>query len=124
MTSTGRYPREPVPPHPALGDAVNCNLIRSEIEGGVHLRDLAPGAVLIVETSNRTYELVILDGENALISGHPELCPEPAPVRIYGSTWGGSMIKAKFLGRGMHLEFEHATHRRVVTSAIVEIRAA
>ncbi len=124
MSSTGIYHRQPLAGHPGFADAVNRNIIRSEIEGGVHLLDLLPGAVLFIETRNRTYELVVVDGDSVLISGHPEFCPEPAPVRIYGSTWGGSMIKTKFLGRGMHLEFEHAVHRRVVTSTIVEIREA
>jgi hypothetical protein len=44
-------------------------------------------------------------------------------VRILGSTWGGSMLKTKFLGFGMHLEFEHPVHRTVLTSRIVDIRA-
>src|ERR1700736_4999636 len=32
--------------HPHLSDSVNHNIIQSEIEGGVHLRDLPPGSVL------------------------------------------------------------------------------
>jgi hypothetical protein len=33
------------------------------------------------------------------------------------------MLKTKFLGFGMHLEFEHPVHRTVLTSRIVDIRA-
>jgi len=102
---------------------VNRNIIGSEIEGGVYLRDLTPGSVLSLQTTNRVYKVVVLDDETALISGHPEFCPEPAQVRILGSTWGGSMLKTKFLGFGMHLEFEHPVHRTVLTSRIVDIRA-
>ncbi len=41
---------------------------------------------------------------------------------MQGSTWGGSMLKTKFVGRGMHLEFIHPVFRTVITSEIVEIR--
>jgi hypothetical protein len=34
------------------------------------------------------------------------------------------MIMAKYLGRGMHLEFRHPVHQVILTSPIVEIRAA
>src|SRR5271166_776631 len=106
--------------NPNLSDAVNHNIIQSEIEGGVYLRDLSPGAVLAIQTRNRFYTLVSLGGEAALISGHPEFCPDPVEVRIQGSTWGGSMLKTKFVGRGMHLEFEHPVYHTVVTSRIVD----
>lgn|SRR5690242_14101880 len=110
--------------HPNLSDDVNRNIIQSEIEGGVDLRDLAPGAVLAIQTQNRFYTVVSLGDDTALISGHPEFCPDPVQVRIHGSTWGGSMLKSRYVGRGMHLEFEHPVHDTVITSQIVDIRAA
>jgi hypothetical protein len=58
----------------------------------------------------------------ALICGHPQYCPDLVPVRIEGSTWGGSMLKMRFIGRGMHLEFWHPTYRTIRTSRIVDIR--
>ena len=103
---------------------MSSNIVRSEIEGGVYLGEyLPPGSVLSIQTRNRVYEIVILGEGTALISGHPEFCPEPTVVEIQGSTWGGSMLKMKFLGRGMHLEFEHPLHRRILTSRILDIRA-
>jgi len=124
-TATGIGIAEPVlfAPHPNFADPVNRNIIQSEIEGGVYLRDLAPGAVLDIQTQNRYYTLVSLGNESALLSGHPELCPDPVEVYIQGSTWGGSMLKEKFVGRGMHLEFVHPVHRTVTTSRVLEIRA-
>jgi len=112
-----------VGPHPHFSDAVNRGIIQSEIEGGVHLRDLPPQSVLSVQTTNRVYRIVVLGEGTALISGHPDFCPAPAEVRINGSTWSGSMLKTKFVGRGMHLEFEHPIFRTIVTSRIIEIRA-
>src|SRR6202167_2669733 len=108
--------------NPHLSDSVNRNIIRSEIEGGVYLRDLPPGSVLSIRTRNRVYEMVVLGDGAALISGHPEFCPEPTEVQIQGSTWGGSMLKAQFVGRGMHLEYTHPSLRRTITSRIVDIR--
>ncbi len=109
--------------HPNFSDEVNRNMIQSEIEGGVHLRDLPPSSVLSIQTRNRVYTLVMLEDDTVLISGHPDFCPEPAQVRVNGSTWGGSMIKTKFVGRGMHLEFEHPVHRTIITSRIIDIQA-
>jgi hypothetical protein len=111
-------------PHPNLSDEVNRNIIQSEIEGGVYLRDLLPGAVLAIHTKNRSYKLVSLGEESALISGHPEFCPEPVEVLVQGCTWGGSMLKTKFVGRGMHLEFIHPVFRTVITSQILDIQQA
>jgi len=110
-------------PHPNLGDDVNHNLVQSEIEGGVFLKDLPTASVLQIETQHRCYTAVLVDEGSALISGHPKYCPQPVLVAIAGSTWGGSMLKRRYVGRGMHLEFRHPEYRTpIVTSPIREIR--
>lgn len=110
-------------PHPHLSDRINGNIIRSEVEGGVYLRDLPDQSTLEIATRNRSYTLVVHGDGRALISGHPEFCPEPVLVQISGSNWGGSMLKTAFLGRGMHLEYRHPDYRGpIVTSPIVDIR--
>jgi hypothetical protein len=110
-------------PHPNLSEEVNRNIIQSEIEGGVHLDNLFDGDVLEVETRHRWYTLIYRGRGHALISGHPKFCPRPVLVRIEGSTWGGTMLKTRFIGRGMHLEFRHPSYNTVVTSRIVDVRA-
>jgi hypothetical protein len=110
-------------PHPNLSDEVNRNMIRSEIEGGVFLDRLRLHSVLLIQTQHRCYTAVMLGGSQALISGHPKYCPEPTLVAIAGSTWGGSMLKRRFVGRGMHLEFCHPEYSTpIVTSRVQEIR--
>lgn len=110
-------------PHANFGDEVNRNILQSEIEGGVFLKDLPPETVLQIDTRHHSYTLVFLGESNALISGHPHYCPDPVPVAIAGSTWGGSMLKLRFVGRGMHLEFHHPEYQTpILTSAIQEIR--
>jgi hypothetical protein len=110
-------------PHPNLSDEVNGNIVRSEIEGGVSLGDLPPSTVLEIQTQHHRYTAVFLGESQALISGHPEFCPEPVLVAIAGSTWGGSMLKLRYIGRGMHLEFCHPEYRTpIITSRIEEVR--
>jgi len=111
-------------PHPNFSDEVNRNIAQSEIEGGVYLDELGEGAVLEVETQNHWYTIVVGRRGQELISGHPQYCPNPVPVRIEGCTWGGSMVKLRFIGRGMHLEFRHPSYRTILTSRIIDIRAS
>ncbi|HYN15503.1 MAG TPA: hypothetical protein VES66_06920 [Terriglobales bacterium] len=112
-------------PHPNLSDEVNHSIAQSEVEGGVHLEDLARGSRLEVQTQHRWYTVINCGDGWALISGHPKYCPRPLPVRILGSNWGGSMLKMRFIGRSMHLEFKHPEYRTpIITSRIVEIREA
>jgi len=109
-------------PNAHLEDRVNRNIVRSEIEGGVFLEELPPSTVLEIHTSHHCYTAVMLGKGEALLSGHPRFCPEPVLVAINGSTWGGSMLKLRFVGRGMHLEFNHPAYRTpIVTSTIKDI---
>ena len=117
----------PVPrlfrPHPNLSDDVNGQIVQSQIEGGVKIEDLVPGSWLQVTTQNTCYRILILFGAMALITGHPRFCPRPVLITIYGSTWGGSMLKRRFIGRGMHLEFRHPDYSTpIITSPIQEIQ--
>jgi hypothetical protein len=111
-------------PHPSFSDEVNRNIVQSEIEGGVCLDELCEGVLLEVETQHHWYTIVIRGRSRDLVSGHPQYCPAPVPVRIEGSRWGGSMLKLRFIGRGMRLEFWHPVFRTIVTSRIVDIRAS
>ena len=110
-------------PHPNLADEVNRSIIDSEIEGGVYLDDLPPSTVLEIRTQNHCYTAIVLDRTQALLSGNPQYCPQPVLVAIAGSTWGGSMLKLQYVGRGMHLEFRHPQYATpIITSPIQEIR--
>ncbi|MEO8367967.1 MAG: hypothetical protein ABI806_02050 [Candidatus Solibacter sp.] len=120
---TALNPTRLFPPHVNLSDGVNHNIVHSEIEGGVHLQDLMPGTVLEVQTENRAYTILYKGWDQALISGHPVFCPQPVPVTIHGSTWGGSMIKMRYIGRGMRLEFGYPECDPIRTSVIVDVRS-
>ena len=110
-------------PHPNLSDEINRGIVQSEIEGGVFLQDLPPDTVLEIQTQHHCYTAVLLVDNSVLISGHPQYCPQPVVVAIAGSTWGGSMLKRRFVGRGMHLEFCHPEYQTpIITSRVKEIR--
>src|ERR1700745_2092231 len=109
--------------HRNLSDDVISNIVQSQIEGGVALQNLRPGPALQIRTRHTSYNVLVLFGSLAFISGHPLYCPRPVLVTIRGSTWGGSMLKVCFIGRGMRMEFHHPDYRTpIVTSPIQEIR--
>jgi hypothetical protein len=109
-------------PHPNFDSAINRAICQSEAEGGVSLNDLEVGAVLEVETGGHTYRIENRGEGKVLISGHPEYCPEPVLADLHGSTWGTGLIKMRFIGRGMRMEFEHPTSGLIWTSRVKAIR--
>jgi hypothetical protein len=113
---------EPFRPHPNFDDAINRAICQSEIEGGVSLDELPVGAVLNVQTSNNLYRIEHRGDGEVLISGHPEICPEPVLVSFHGSTWGTPMLKIRFIGRDMRMEFFHPERGIVRTSRVREIQ--
>jgi hypothetical protein len=113
---------EPFRPHPTFDDAINRAICQSEIEGGVSLDELPVGAVLDVQTSNNVYRIEHRGDGEVLISGHPDICPEPILVTFYGSTWGTPMLKIRFIGRDMRMEFFHPERGIIRTSRVRDIQ--
>ncbi len=109
-------------PHRNLSDEVNRCIVQSEVEGGVYLSDLAAGVRLELETEHHNYSVLNLGQGRVEICGHPKYCPWPTEVTLRGSNWGGSLLKPRYLGRGMRLEFWHPAHEVVTTSRILAIR--
>ena len=109
-------------PHPNFDSAINRAICESEIEAGVALDDLPVGALIEVETTNHVYEVENRGDGKVLIAGHPEYCPRPVLVDLYGSTLGNQMIKVWFIGRGMKMEFRHPTLGVIRTARVQEIR--
>jgi hypothetical protein len=91
---------------------------------GLSVGELDPGELLSLMTRNRRYLLTYLGERRGLLSGHPEFCREPTPVRIEGSTWGGSMIEIGFLGEGRRAEFVLPDGHTLTTSTVIEIKRA
>jgi hypothetical protein len=113
---------EPFQPHPNFDDAINRAICQSEMEGGVALDELPVGAILDVETANTLYRVENRGDGEVLISGHPEICPSPVLVSFHGSTWGTPMLKLRFIGREMSMEFHHPERGIVRTSRVRAIK--
>src|SRR5262245_40851331 len=92
-------------PHPNLDDRINRNICQSELEGGVLLDHLPFGSFLEIETCDWTCYMVAHQDGQAVVWGHELFCPLPVLVDVFGSTWGGSMMKVRYIGRGMRMEF-------------------
>ena len=109
-------------PLPGLNEGINQNACQSEGQGGLCLDNLKVGDLLEVETKTRTYFIENRGNGQILISGHPKYCPQPTLVELYGSTWGGIILKPGFIGRHLCLAFRHPQHGVIRTSRIQEIR--
>ena len=121
-------------PHPNLSDEINANLQSMQVAGGVWVLDhsecvnaeikaepvLPVGATLAVTTRNTRYVIHKTDADTFTIEGHPKYCPVPVKCHIHGSTWGGSMLRMGWIGRGMHLEYS-VPDGTVTTTTIEEI---
>lgn len=90
--------------YPNLSDEINRNLREMEERPGVDLAAMQPGSILRMRTRNTLYTIGREPDGRFMVSGHPTYCPSPTPMNIIGSTWGGSMIRVKYLGEGMHME--------------------
>jgi hypothetical protein len=104
-------------PSEHLSDSINLNIMQSERDGGLYLRDVKDGETFLVKTQNSTYTIKRVSENKYLISGNWNYCPTPTEASISGSTWGGSMLKIGYVGVGMHLEF-YTDRGRITTSAI------
>jgi hypothetical protein len=106
-----------------LGFSRRAKIMNNGIKNkGLWVRELNPGEMLSMTTRNRSYWLTYLGDGKGLLSGHPTYCQKPTPVRIEGSTWGGSAIESNFLGEGMHVEFVMPDGQTMTTSTVFEIK--
>lgn len=108
--------------HKNLSPEINNNLAQSEKDGGVWLKDLEIGDFVLVQTQNSMYRINKTDDvlNSITIEGHAHFCPAAVPVRIAGSTWGGSMLKGSFVGVDMHLEFRVDAFRFPITTSRIQ----
>ena len=89
---------------------------------GVALMTLNACDTIHVRTRNSVYEIFMLDPElgRALAQGG-EYFTEPVEVTVSGSTFGGCMLKAGWLGVGLRMEI-YANGQRTVTSPVQSLR--
>ena len=115
--------------HPNLIPELNAVIAKCEEDGGVWLDQLEVGTRLYVQTKHTLYEIE-KRADGFYISGNAHYCPKPTKAFITGSTFGGSVLKAGFVGVGMYLEFMLKVdgrelgrdgHGRIQTSRILSV---
>lgn len=89
---------------------------------GVILESMEACDTIHVRTRNSAYEIFLLDPKSgrALVRGG-ECFAEPMEVIVSGSTFGGCMLKAGWLGIGLQMEFL-ANGQRTITSPVQSLR--
>jgi hypothetical protein len=85
---------------------------------GVAIKSVEPGCVIRVKTLYSVYRLLVLDPakRHVLVKGGTPF-PDLTEARVEGATWGGSFIKAGWVGVGLRLEICDGRHR-VLTSRV------
>src|SRR6266508_2219673 len=89
---------------------------------GVALTALEACDTIHMRTRNSDYEITLLDPKSgrSLVRGG-ECFAEPVEATVSGSTFGGCMLKAGWLGVGLRMEI-YANGQRTVTSPIQALR--
>ncbi len=89
---------------------------------GVTLMALEACDTIHVRTRNSDYEIFLLDPKSgrALVRGG-EYFAEPVEATVSGSTFGGCMLKAGWLGVGLRMEI-YVNGQRTVTSPVQSLR--
>src|SRR5262245_49567635 len=99
--------------HPALAHMGLCGV---DLDGDVWIDRLPAGTRLVIWTANRQYLIETLGGYEVLISGHPDYCPEPVAVALYGASSRRSILTLQCIRRGLCLAFQHPIGGVVRTS--------
>ena len=97
------------------------NIKASEKNGGIDLSKLPPGTRVEAQTLNTLYKICVVGDGTFEVEGG-KYFPSPTVTRIAGSTWGGSMLKMKWLGVDMHIEMANPnpTGGRIMTTTAVK----
>ncbi len=97
-TSPGAAAVSPVPA-PTLDRFLEASARRS----GVNLLALQPLTVLLVETRNSLYRIIVTSGCAVFVQGG-RFFPRLTRARLAGATFGGSVLKLACIAVGMQME--------------------
>ena len=96
--------------------------VETDLGEGLAIESLEPGTTLTVQTLNSQYRLTVMDGDRGevLVEGGRHV-PEPTPAVLQGSSAGGNLLKAGWIGVDLHLEFRIGP-RRITTSRVRSVK--
>lgn len=88
---------------------------------GLNVRAAEPLVPILVTTKNSVYRIIPLRrGDAAVLVQGGRFFPEPAEVRLIGSTFGGSLIKLHCIRVGMQMEIQ-AEDGRITTTRVLDV---
>lgn len=97
------------------------NIRQSNSDGGVFIDTLPVGTVVQAITETSTYTVTIVDPTKRIVTiEDPNFFFIPQEVILNGSTWGGSMIRAGWIGRGMYMEIIRPERRKFISEQVVD----
>ena len=102
----------PAPPIPV--PTLDGFLEASSGAPGVDLLRIDPMTVLVVETWNSVYRIVVAEGSAVFVQGG-RCFPRPTRARLSGATFGGSALKLASIVLGMRMEIAGAAGTIVTT---------
>ena len=102
-----------------LSDDLVNRIEESEKNGGIFINTLEPGTRVIAVTRNSTYEIEVISEDAVKVQGG-KYFPEPVETYFAGSTWGGSMLKLKWIGLDMCMEFSLPDKEGVIVTTKVK----
>jgi hypothetical protein len=112
MTQDPRHPRD-----------ILRLLDESNQAGGVFLKDTTEYSLIEVTTEHNVYTIAPIDREigEVAVQSTGRFAPLPRLATFSGSTWGGSAIRIRWFGIGMHMEFYLGPWSVWVTSRVRSI---
>lgn len=98
--------------HPNLSETINDNLNNAGLNGILRLKKLKDGTIVKFNTKNSHYKLDIITQDNMLLSllytedphDGGQRPSKETPVKIKGSTWGGSILMMDSMSQDMRVE--------------------
>jgi hypothetical protein len=78
--------------------------IERACDEGFAIESLAPGTMLIVQTVNSEYRLIVLDNDGGVLVEGGVMFPEPVAAVVQGASAGGSLVKTGWIGVGLRME--------------------
>jgi hypothetical protein len=90
------------------------------MNNGINVHKLKPGTLLLVATKNSLYKIAKCDKIDEVIIQGGKHIPEPCFGLFTGSTFGGSMIKLGWIGRGMFMEIFFPDQKAKIKTSFVK----
>ena len=85
---------------------------------GVALARLEPWSRLVVRTHNTAYHITVLEPcESRVLVQGGRYFAEATEAVLFGSSFGGNLLKVRWIGCGMRMEIS-ANDRKIVTSPV------